>query len=183
MKLQHLILLFCLLLGFVSCDSNQLTIEDSTINPATIKNFDKIEELNQLIIENIETIGDSCCRHSKTCDYTGEEKLKMGVPLNKKLARRYLGSVEPRIEELIDEMIHGAFQSNEYAFRGNISVGFDSTIRYNCYSRMYSDTVVSHQLIFSRNPKVSRRADVELLLQKLLQDNWTYQIIKYRYER
>ncbi len=164
-------------LALVGCNENKITDKDLEFNSSTLEEFPKIKNLNGLILENIETICDSTCHHNKSCNYDLETRKTIFVPINKNLAKKYISSSEPQIEKLINDLSPSSIQSNEDPIRGNIIIRLDSTIIYNCYHRMYSDTVIVHQLIYHFKPK--EREGVETLTKKLLEPNWTYRIIKY----
>ena len=180
-KYHQLKLYLITIIALSACNGNNLIKKDLTPNKSTFQNFEQIKKLNKLLLTNIITITDSCCRHNKSCDYDSLDRLTISVPLNQNLAKKYTSPIEPLIEELIQELTPGSIQSNNNPIRGNINIKLDSTISYNCYHRMYSDTVIQHQLIYKYrvNNEAVTNPQVEIVYRKQLEHNWTYRIIKY----
>ena len=154
-----------------------------TKNKKTIESFNKIKHLNSLILENIEQLGDSCCRHlGNSCSEPDSIKSKLSYPLNRNLVKKYITQKESKILELISFLAPGSVTKNSNAISGNISFTKDSTISYSCYKESIKDTIVDHYLIYSHLPtsKLTTREST-IILEEKIDSNWTYIIVKYLY--
>tara|TARA_B100000768_G_C11055754_1_gene280291 strand:+ start:77 stop:640 length:564 start_codon:yes stop_codon:yes gene_type:complete len=183
LKITLLKIIFTFILCTLIISSCEPSKFEYTKNKKTIESLHKIKQLNSLILENIDQLGDSCCRHlGNSCFKPDSIKRKLSYPLNRNLANKYITQKEPQIVELISLLAPGNVTKNSNAISENISFTKDSTIRYSCYKESISDTIVDHYLIYSDLPlsKLTTKEST-IILEEKIDDNWTYIIVKYLY--